>query len=104
MYFEPRFAPQLHASADLGVVEVILAVDRGLARAVEEHNALHAAAIVAGARPRVYYGIIVCALRFFTPGFSKCVVRAASKWRYAFPVSATHSTYAYLRRGCAFPA
>ena len=31
---------------------------------------MHAAEIVAGTRPRAYYGVIVCALRYFTEGFS----------------------------------
>jgi adenosine deaminase len=87
-YFEVRYAPQLHANLEMGVREVILAVDRGLRRARDEYNAKDGHADAAqqaeakeggggggggggsGGKPRREYGIICCALRMFGPMFS----------------------------------
>jgi adenosine deaminase len=67
-YLEVRFAPQLHVRPGLDAVEVIAAVDRGLRRARDVYN--RRADIVAGREPPFEYGIICCALRMFTAGFS----------------------------------
>ena len=64
-YLEVRFAPQLHISENLGFAAVMGAVDRGLRRARAEVNRG-----LPGDEPPFDYGIIVCAMRFFTGGFS----------------------------------
>ncbi len=68
LYVEVRFAPQLHMHAGLGFDEVMLAVDRGLKRAAKAHAASED--VVNKGVPALRYGIIVCALRWFTGGFS----------------------------------
>lgn len=68
-YVEVRFAPQLHMHNGLSFDAVLLAVDRGLARARAEHEASEAV-VVRGELP-FRYGIIVCALRWFTSEFSQ---------------------------------
>jgi len=65
-YIEVRFAPQLHMGAGLTLEDVLTAVDRGLVRASTEHLAQ----VSASGEPPFRYGIIVCALRMFTDGFS----------------------------------
>ena len=65
-YIEVRFAPQLHMGAGLTIEDVLSAVDRGLARAAAEHLAQ----VSAAGEPPFRYGIIVCAMRMFTDGFS----------------------------------
>jgi adenosine deaminase len=67
-YIEVRFAPQLHVHDDLSVTEVLRSVSRGLERARAEIN--QGAAIRSGAEPRFEFGIIVCAMRMFTGGYS----------------------------------
>ncbi|KAG2841545.1 hypothetical protein JG687_00001048 [Phytophthora cactorum] len=68
-YFETRFAPQLNAvPGKLPLEEVLLSVNRGLKRATDEFNAKDQD-VVSGLAPRFAYGIIVCAMRFFTPAF-----------------------------------
>ncbi len=64
-YMEVRFAPQLHVSDRLTFEEVMESVDRGLRRARDEFNAK-----LAPDEPEFEYGIIVTAMRFFTPAFS----------------------------------
>ncbi|MFP4115511.1 MAG: adenosine deaminase family protein [Spirochaetales bacterium] len=64
-YVEVRFAPQLHISERLSFDNVVGAVDRGLRRARDEFNSS-----LPGDEPPFEYGIIVTAMRFFTPGFS----------------------------------
>lgn len=68
-YFEARFAPQLNAvPGTLSLEEVLLSVNRGMQRATDETNAKDDE-VVSGEAPRFAYGIIVCAMRFFTRGF-----------------------------------
>lgn len=67
-YVEVRFAPQLHMSDELGFDAVLHAVNRGLARAMAEHE--RSEAVTERGEPPFRYGIIVCALRWFTGGFS----------------------------------
>jgi len=64
-YVEVRFAPQLHVSDRLTFERVMTAVDRGLRRARDEFNAKRV-----DDEPEFEYGIIVTAMRFFTPAFS----------------------------------
>ncbi|KAI9912242.1 hypothetical protein PsorP6_009593 [Peronosclerospora sorghi] len=69
-YFETRFAPQLHAvPGTLSLNDVLVSVHRGLERAADEFNAADPH-VVTGLAPRFAYGMIVCAMRFFTPAFS----------------------------------
>ncbi len=64
-YVEVRFAPQLHISGLMSFEQVMHSVDRGLRRARDEHNAR-----LEAHEPPFEYGIIVTAMRFFTPKFS----------------------------------
>ncbi|MFQ3548089.1 MAG: adenosine deaminase family protein [Termitinemataceae bacterium] len=64
-YIEVRFAPQLLMSDQLSFYEIIEAVDTGLRHARDELNA-H----LAEDEPAYDYGIILCAMRFFTKNFS----------------------------------
>jgi adenosine deaminase len=68
-YIEPRFAPQLHMGTGRSFHDVVLAVDRGLRRAQDEYNA--SSAVSVEGKPPFRYGIIVCAMRMFTEGFSE---------------------------------
>jgi adenosine deaminase len=65
-YLEVRFAPQLHMSRRFSFAQVLFAVDRGLRRAREEFNRT-----LGNGEPAFDYGIIVCAMRYFTEGFSE---------------------------------
>ena len=67
-YVEVRFAPQLHASEEMDIIESIRAVNDGLLRAKNEFNARDE--VRDGTEPPFHFGIIACAMRFFTPGFS----------------------------------
>ena len=64
-YVEVRFAPQLHISDKLSFEQVMEAVDKGLRSARDEFNAK-----LSDGEPPFEYGIIVTAMRFFTPAFS----------------------------------
>jgi len=70
-YFEVRYAPQLHASADgsFDLCAVNEAVDRGLRRARNEFNTR----LTSSGRdePMYEYGIINCAMRMIFPGMSR---------------------------------
>lgn len=67
-YVEVRFAPQLHVHDAFDLRSVVRSVARGLARAKADIN--RAPAIAEGREPRFECGIIVCAMRMFTAGFS----------------------------------
>ncbi len=67
-YIEVRFAPQLHTHRGFSLKDVLLSVNRGLKRAADEHRTSDAVEILG--EPPFHYGIIVCAMRFFTGGFS----------------------------------
>ena len=60
-YVEVRFAPQLHINNKQNIDEVLLSVNRGFKKAKEEYQG----------KPGFHYGIICCAMRFFTKGFSE---------------------------------
>ena len=68
LYFEVRFAPQLHASPSLDISTVLQRVNAGLARAKAEYNSKES--VTSGAAPSHEYGIIVCGMRFFNEHFS----------------------------------
>jgi adenosine deaminase len=68
-YIEIRFAPQLHLRAGFEFDEVVRAVDAGIRRATAAFNARPE--VAAGREPRFAAGIILCALRFFTPDLSE---------------------------------
>jgi adenosine deaminase len=65
-YLEIRFAPQLHMSRIFSFEQVLRAVDSGLIRARAEVNRS-----LSPSDPPFDYGIIVCAMRFFTGDFSE---------------------------------
>ncbi|MEL6347701.1 MAG: adenosine deaminase family protein [Myxococcota bacterium] len=67
-YIEVRFAPQLHINDRQSFDDVLLAVNRGLERAMRAHERSDAVAVVG--EPPFRYGLIVCAMRMFTPDFS----------------------------------
>jgi len=67
-YVEPRFAPQLHVNKKQNMTDILQAVHRGFAKAKKDCNATPG--VVSGEEPPFEYGIIVCALRMFTPAFS----------------------------------
>ena len=80
-YIEVRFAPQLHVREGLDVGGVLAAVDRGLARVQRNHET--SAAVTRRAEPPFRYGIIACAMRMFTPGFSpyhRSLMNALDSW------------------------
>ena len=64
-YMEVRFAPQLHVSDRLTFEQVMTSVDAGLRAARDEFNRS-----LTDDEPEFEYGIIVTAMRFFTPRFS----------------------------------
>jgi adenosine deaminase len=82
-YFEVRFAPQLHSSVDshnkLDIERVIQSVNLGLLRAKEEFNAalelrateLQSQSGNVSVEPFYEYGIIVSAMRLFSPAMSQ---------------------------------
>ena len=67
-YIEVRFAPQLHMHRGLDFDAVLSAVNRGLYRAMREHE--RSPAVVKRGEPPFRYGIIVCAMRKFEAPFS----------------------------------
>ncbi len=67
-YIEVRFAPQLHSRPGFDIADVLSAVSAGLDRARKEHEAT--SDVQSGAVPPFRYGIITCAMRMFTGGFS----------------------------------
>lgn len=79
-YIEVRFAPQLHATDEMDMIDSIRAVDRGLRRAEKEFNARPDVAEFR--EPPFHYGIIACAMRFFTPAFSDWYGRFCEMHRY----------------------
>ncbi len=63
-YIEVRYAPQLHVRPGFSIEDVVFCVNRGLERAQQEHNG--SAAVRDGTDLPFHYGIITCAMRFFT--------------------------------------
>ncbi len=69
-YFEVRFAPQLHAHANLGMDEVLQSVNRGLSRAAAQANKRLGGPEAGTDEPEFTYAITVCAMRYFDENFS----------------------------------
>lgn len=82
-YVEPRFAPQLLATSDSDIVDVLQQVCAGLNRAKDEFNCTQA--VTSGDRPPFAYGIIVCAMRMFLGEFSPYYKDLSSLHRYEPP-------------------
>ncbi len=68
-YLEVRFAPQLHVHPDLSLAQVVRTVARGLDRAEQAYNSRDE--VQSGQLPMFHAAIILSALRFFLPQFSK---------------------------------
>lgn len=68
-YIEARFAPQLNVTATMDLRAVLKNVHGGFERAAREIN--QRPAIREGREPRFAFGIIGCAMRKFTAGFSE---------------------------------
>jgi len=79
-YLEVRFAPQLHCRPGMDMEAVLSHVNDGLNRAATQFNEFPA--IKSGEEPPFAYGIIVCAMRMFTPGFSEYYRRFAAMHPY----------------------
>lgn len=67
-YLEVRFAPQLHVKQGQSVADVLTAIDKGLDRARREHEM--SSAVIEQGMPPFRYGMITCAMRNFSAGFS----------------------------------
>ncbi|MDR1302241.1 MAG: adenosine deaminase family protein [Treponema sp.] len=80
-YLEVRFAPQLHIHTVFSFEAVTAAVDRGLRRARNEINRS-----IQEIEPCFEYGIILCAMRFFTPQFSQYYRDFTAMHRYSTPL------------------
>ncbi len=83
-YIEVRFAPQLHIHKDLNFEQILLSVNQGLKRAQQEYNASQD--IINHSKPAFHYGIIVCAMRMFTAGFSDYFRRLFEVHHYSSPI------------------
>jgi len=68
-YVEVRFAPQLHMHDGLSFDDVLIAIHQGMGKAAAEHA--RSEAVTSKGKPPFHYGLIVCALRMFQPGFSQ---------------------------------
>jgi len=80
-YLEVRFAPQLHVRGNWGVGEVLASVNKGLERVRNEHE--QSQGVLREGEPPFRYGIIACAMRMFTGGFSPYfadLIRVLDKW------------------------
>jgi adenosine deaminase len=89
-YIEVRFAPQLHQNARMTSIDVMAALDRGLARAKNEFN--RRPEVQSNQEPPFEYGIIACAMRMFTRGFSEyfdnlLAVHAHSERKWVFSLA-----------------
>ena len=67
-YVEIGFAPQLHVRPGFEIDDVVRAVDRGIRRATDALQ--RRPEVASGREPRFAAGMILCAMRFFTPEFS----------------------------------
>lgn len=97
-YVEVRFAPQLHVRPGLDTAQVLRAVDRGLDRVRREHAMTDE--VKSGRFPPFRYGIIACAMRFFTAGFGpyfKQLLEVLPQWP-------TEDVYAAASRSLAHAA
>lgn len=82
-YFEVRFAPLLHVNDQMDLETVFRAINKGLARAKKEFNErLHSGI---GSGPEFEYGMIACAMRMFTGGFSPYYAKFTEAHQYMPP-------------------
>jgi len=81
-YIEVRFDPHLHVGPDLDLKDVLTAVNQGLKRAADYYNHRNDA-IRNGEEPPYAFGIIVCALRKFEPGYSDYYKRIHNIHRFS---------------------
>ncbi len=79
-YLEVRFAPQLLITPSLSFEAVMEAVDQGLRAGTAEANK-----DLPPGEPAFEYGIIVCAMRFFTPAFSHYYAQLYDVLQYSRP-------------------
>jgi adenosine deaminase len=82
-YIEVRFAPQLNTTADLDIRGVLQCVHKGLDRAASEIN--QRPGIASGTEPPFHFGLIGCAMRKFTAGFSPYFRQLFDVHPYATP-------------------
>lgn len=68
VYVEVRFAPQLHINDIMNMETVLVAINKGMARARQEYNLR--TEVMNDEKPPFEYGLIVCAMRRFAPEFS----------------------------------
>lgn len=68
-YVEVKLAPHLHINENQDIDTILLSVNKGLNRAKIEYN--QRPEVKSGELPEFNYGIVVCAMRFFTKEFSK---------------------------------
>ena len=97
-YIEPRFAPHLHVNEKQALHEVLMAVHRGLRRATDEINKRES--IRKGEEPPFAYGIIVCALRMFTPEFGEYYRKVHEVHGFSSPKEIFSLTSLELARAC----
>lgn len=69
LYFEVRFAPQLHANRQMNIESVLISVNKGLSKAKTEFNQKDK--VRNGNQPPHEYGMIISAMRFFNDDFSE---------------------------------
>ena len=72
-YIEIRLAPQLHTGENQSIQSVLASVTKGIHRAEKEVNTRPQ--VASGQEPAFRAGIIVCALRFFSPHQSRTYER-----------------------------
>jgi adenosine deaminase len=82
-YVEVRFAPQLHINAQQSMLDVLIAVNRGLKRAKLERNTQPE--VRDRLAPRFEYGIITSAMRKFEPHYSEYYADFFKIHQYASP-------------------
>lgn len=82
-YIEIRFAPQLHMHSKLSMKQVIHAVCKGMDKARKEHNLSDA--VRKGRDIPCYYGLILCALRYFNEHMSPYYKQICHVMPYAPP-------------------
>jgi adenosine deaminase len=90
-YIEPRFAPQLLMHSDLSFEDIMNACWKGLEKAKKEFNTRLEKSSGSSAKddvgePPFNYGIIVCAMRFFTPSFSPYYKTFFEHHKYSEPL------------------
>jgi adenosine deaminase len=85
-YIEVRFAPQLlvDQSKNLNFEDIVIATNKGLARAQSEYNNSNQVKI--DGKPEFHYGIINCAMRMFSPNSSPYYTNLFNVMRHSKPM------------------